>query len=247
MADSKTAVATEIAVKLVRIKVSNFELTGRLVIPSNRRPMAVMFVSGAGKFAIPCSVTDWQDELADMGYASLYFAFPGFGSPGKPSDNSLVMRIDLADGALRWFMKQIQTKAVCLVGISMGAHVAVRLAERATSVKALILAGAAAYAAAAENKRFGRPLTKIITVPESWQTSPVFEALPKLKLPTLLAYGETEDVIPMAVQKLYHQSLGSHAIHLSVPGHGHLFMSEPLARNVLFVQAARFLDDLNDA
>jgi dienelactone hydrolase len=186
----------------------NLKLKGLLVQPDgNGLFPAVLYLHGGGQ-NIGNRFTPWQQYLADRGIMSLFFSFRGCGSSdGKFEDGSLTNRLRDGTAAYQFLQsnKNINPKNIAVVGASMGAHVACRLTEKITDVKALLLLSAAAYGKGVEEKPLNQSFTDEVRKPKSWHGSPAFSALGKFSGTTLVVYGSEDRVIPDEVKRAYRQ------------------------------------------
>lgn len=177
----------------------SLKLAGNFVSPISQTGLpAVLFLHGAGH-ATKERYFDWQNILANNGIASLSFDFRGCGeSEGVFEDGSLAKRLEDAKNALEFIqtIEQVDKNKLILAGNSMGAHIAVRLTESVSNIKALMLSCPAAYSAEAENKPLNDEFSQVIRQENSWVDSPVFTLLEKFNGKVMVNFGEFDTVIP---------------------------------------------------
>jgi pimeloyl-ACP methyl ester carboxylesterase len=146
------------------------------------------------------------DRFRDRGFGSFRFDFSGHGeSSGTLATSSLAKRMNEARAAATFLALDTQP---ILVGSSMGAHIASRLAVEVRA-RVLILFSPAAFGAKAENLVFGPDFTKEIRTPGSYENSLVFGDLRKFAGDCLIVAGQNDNVIPEQVLTLYFESLVS--------------------------------------
>ncbi len=144
--------------------------------------------------------------LAESGRPSLRFDYSGHGdSSGVLHDSSLQDRIDQT---LHFTKYLDRGHPLIVIGTSMGGHIAARMTET-WNVGVLVLITPAAYSLEAETAQFGEPFTIAIRRPDSWQTSPAFEALRGYRNRALLITCGNDQVIPPGVVSRYKDALSS--------------------------------------
>jgi pimeloyl-ACP methyl ester carboxylesterase len=188
----------------------------------------VLFIAGGGN--VPRKDGHYpalQEEMLERGITSLAFDFRGVGeSEGVLNETSLNTRVEDAKAALD-FLKQDSTTPIFLSGTSMGAPVAIQMADE--SIKGILLIVAAAYSLEARDKKFGPEFSEIIRKPESWKGSPDFEKLRQFGGKILHAYGTEDQVIPADISKTYADIValkGGEVVMLE--GIGHKFLKDEL-------------------
>lgn len=209
----------------------------------------ILFLHGAGTSS-SARFDEWQKYICDRGYTSFIFDCTGVGkSGGKFEDSSLNSRLTDTENALKTFIGTglIDENNISVFGNSMSGHTAIRLTQKSKSVKALILAYAAAYSEEAENKKFGQAFTNAIRKENSWVNSPVFRILENYSGKTLVVYGENENIIPVGVQKKYRQLVKDKGESFIVKNAGHRMIlptneKEEIAMRELFKISADYLD-----
>lgn len=167
----------------------------------------------------------WQEEMLTRGISSMSFDFRGVGlSEGELSKTNLNTRLEDANAATN-ILKKSANESLYLAGISMGAPVAIRLAN-IVKPEGLILISPAAYTSEAWGASFGPEFSGIIRTPNSWKSSPDFEALKDYSGKKLLAYGVQDEVIPNEILKEYERIVSESGEVLAFEEVGHRFMRE---------------------
>ncbi|OGK64767.1 hypothetical protein A2313_02115 [Candidatus Roizmanbacteria bacterium RIFOXYB2_FULL_41_10] len=175
-------------------------------LPKNEY-FGILFIHGGGKYT-SSRYLKWQAFLAQNGYSSLSFFCRGVGnSEGDFADSSLANRLKDSQQALAFFKNSgaVDPSGIALCGSSMGAPVAVRLLEQNKRIKAIIVQSAAAYAKEAENIPLNVQFTQTISVPNSWQNSPVWEILEIFRGNLGVFYGQEDKIIPEGIKQRYRQ------------------------------------------
>lgn len=137
--------------------------------------------------------------------------------------NSLSGRLQEAENELSKLKStnNLEDKDIFLWGSSMGGHVACRLVETHPNIKGIILQSAAAYSAKSESIPFGPDFTKEIRIIDSWADSPAFTAIANYQGPTLVMYGEFDDVIPTGVKTRFIKRADRSGRHYTLEGGAH--------------------------
>lgn len=156
-----------------------------------------------------------QTRLAKEGYSSFTFDTRGVGeSEGQFVDSTLEKRVVDAQSSLD-FLTQNEpalSENVIIIGLSMGGHIAVRLAGNTPErFKALALVNPAAYAVEAEDKKLA-PTTQfsdVIRRENSWRSSRAFEDIKNFRGQILFADSEFDDVIPGGLKQEYYKATTS--------------------------------------
>ncbi len=149
---------------------------------------------------------NWQARLAKTNIASLAFDFAGVGdSSGKLEDTSLNTRIIDATNVLEYFYGYLgRNIKISLLGVSMGAPIAIQLAQ-SNKVQDLIIAVAAAYPKKSFSKNFINEFSQIIRKKDAWKSTQEFNRLKKLNIPIMLVSAKHDDVIPKDITAQYSQ------------------------------------------
>ena len=151
-------------------------------------------------------IVPWQEYLAERGISSLSFHCRGVhDSEGNFEDASLENRVKDSEAALECFLasSHVDPTQVFVHGTSMGGHVVVRLLEKRSEIKGVMMEGGAAYGTEAEDKKMDQTFTDVIRKENSWIESPAFNILQKAGVPLLLIYGEFDNVIPDGIKEKY--------------------------------------------
>lgn len=162
-----------------------------------------------------------RQSLAAAGLASTAFDFVGQGrSGGELADSSLADRVQqvlAVQDALG-----LDPASLSLLGFSMGAYVATRVAGLRAPA-ALGLAIPAAYAPAAYALPFGPQFSACIRQPRSWEHSQAFEILAGYRGRLLVLSAEADAVIPPEIPpRLYEAAAqASWRAHHRIPEAGH--------------------------
>lgn len=186
----------------------------------------VLFIHGSGKRIGAKVFQDWQTYLVENGISSFSFDCRGVGgSEGEFDEGSLNNRLIDAESALDTFLdlQSLNNTQLLICGISMGAHVAIRLIEKQPNIRGLILEGAAAYSREAEDKKLDSEFSAVIQQENNWELSPIFSILKNLKIPTILFYGDKDSVIPEGVKDRYGEIAGEDSI-ITLPNANHSFI-----------------------
>ncbi|MEE4606927.1 MAG: alpha/beta fold hydrolase [Desulfobacteraceae bacterium] len=149
---------------------------------------------GAGKSS-RARFSRLREGLNANGIPTVSFDFIGHGETGGALvGSSLQGRTAQAAAVIR----HRGCEPLTLIGASMGAYTAIKLAET-FSVDNLILLVPAVYTPQAYETPFGPAFSTVIRVPGSWQDSDAFRILEEFKGNLLVTAAEADAVIPMAV------------------------------------------------
>ena len=215
--------------------------------PPGRRFPAVLFLHGfpGGEKSV-----DVQRALLARGVASLAPSFLGaWGSGGEYHFTTLVAQARAALRALRR-LDFVDPRRVAVYGFSMGAWTALNLAALAPDLRAVVavapaggpeFCGPGARAFIARLRRpLNAPPTGVLLADfrRALSVHDPARAVARLRVPLLLAHGDADDVIPVAVSR-HLARLASGPVRLKVwPGAGHDFLDR---RPELTRLASRFL------
>jgi dienelactone hydrolase len=187
----------------------DLKLTGYFVSPVTAKKVpAVLFLHGGGRYETNL-YDEWQSYLGDHGIASLIVYSRGVHtSEGNFEDGSLENRLADAEAAYKLLPSEptVDPSRVCIYGSSMGGHVAVRLSQNVPSTM-LVLQSAAAYAKEAESLPLNKQFTDALSIPNSWESSPVFDELQTYNGFVYVIYGKNDTVIPTDVQQRFELSI----------------------------------------
>lgn len=138
--------------------------------------------------------------LAEAGVPGVAFDFSGHGdSSGVVAGSGLRHRVAQARAVADHLA---MAPPLCLIGTSMGGHVACRLVEH-FQPRAMVLFCPAAYSAEAETVPFGPDFQRVLRGTTDFGDSPAFDALENFEGRLLLVFGDADTVIPPAVQRAY--------------------------------------------
>ncbi len=213
----------------VTLHVEGNKLEGHLLRVEDTTSPRILILGGGAN--IPYNegyYATWQKKMAEQGMSSLSFDFRGVGSSdGKLGETTLNTRLDDAREA----SKLLGLENIYIAGISMGAPLAIRLANE-IKAKGVILISPAAYSEEARVKYFGDEFSMAIRKPHSWENSPDFEELVKFKGSIILAYGKQDNVIPEPVLQKYSDIVIPKGLVLAFENVGHRLMRENDAASV---------------
>ncbi len=219
-------------------------LEGTFVAPSGDIKGALLRISGGAN--IGHSPNEWQEILAKSGIASFAFDFRGVDkSEGELHDTNLNTRLADSKKAYSEFVKLLGHDVdISILGVSMGAPIAIWLAHE-VQITHLLLAVAAAYPADSHNKNFGKAFSQSIRREGAWRTSVEFSKLQELKLPVLFASALKDDIIPRDITAQYRdviRDIGGVSIDFDVP-HAFLRSSSdyPKERHAFWAAVCNFI------
>lgn len=145
-----------------------------------------------------------RQTLLDHGIESLVFDAVGHGKTGGSQlGTTLADRVGQCLAVIAH--QQLQPQALTLLGFSMGAYVAVKVAERAP-LAGLCLAIPAAYSAQAFHLPFGNAFSQCIRQPRSWDKSDAFDVLGRYPGRLLVLAAGKDVVIPAEIPGRLYQS-----------------------------------------
>jgi esterase/lipase len=177
-----------------KIKVIGEVLHTSLFNTENTRIPEVLILHGGSKDS--SNLIYLAEKLQSNGQCSLIFDHSGHGkSTGKIFQSSLEKRVREGKELLKEFKVQ---EPITVIGFSMGAHVALKLAEE-VPVDNIILFCPAIYDRRAFKRFFGEEFTYIIRQQDSWKNSDVFKFLEKYTGKLTIIIGDKDDIIPSEV------------------------------------------------
>lgn len=201
---------------------------------SLKRPHpAVLFLHGAAQEHSNGRV--WfngvQEVLAKNGIASFAFDVRGVGqSDGEYYDSTLEHRLADARDACAFFTQHryVDPNRVFVVGLSMGGHIASRLAGGSPEdYRGLVEINGAVYRRDAESARL-KPydeFTIAIREEGAWRDSFAFEDLARYPGPVLFFDSARDDVVPMEVKATNRASVQNLEGVIMLPVQKHAFFS----------------------
>lgn len=233
----------------VFFRSGKIRIAGNKYKPESQNNVGVLFLHGGGE-SNKERYKAIQTMLYENDFTSLSFDFRGVGeSEGILAESTLEERLEDASNAYAFLSQYVGE--IVVVGTSMGAHVAARLASLKPTSGLIFLYGAA-YASEAENKKFNSEFTITLHKEGSWKTSPVFTILSEYQNPIFIAYGENDKIIPPEIQAKYHQSLKPVDTFLKLSNASHVLLNaqdryEEEARDELFSKLLHFLKNIKSS
>ena len=181
----------------------------------------------------------WREDLLGRGVHSAAFDCIGQGETGgQLLGSSLEKR---TGQALRFIKEAGLEQPLVVVGSSMGAYTAIKLAER-LEVSGLVLNVPAVYDQAAYSVPFGPEFSRRIRRERSWEDSDAWEILRRYAGDLLVVTAELDEVIPEGVIRGILESAVSARSkqHLRLKGVGHRFSlsSDPEQQRLVFEAVA---------
>ncbi len=200
-------------------------LFGDLYIAKTDEQAALLIIAGGGN--VPRAegwYPELQEALAEKGITSFAFDFTGVGqSEGVFSETSLITRINDAQVALSLLQENCKSKNIYVMGVSMGAPIAISLSLQNT-LTSLILLVPAAYSLEARTKTFGPEFS--VEIRKGWDNSPEFNNLSQFEGKIFLAYGSHDEVVPREIYEKYGTLVSDKANIYEFESIGHKFMRE---------------------
>jgi uncharacterized protein len=188
----------------ITFEVEGFKLCGNLHKAENEKSALLLLAGGANIPHDEGYYPELQGFLSEYGITSLAFDFSGVGkSEGILNQTNLNTRIADAKAALDFLKLNSTSQNLFILGISMGAPIALEIAG--SEVKGIILVVPAAYSHEARDKNFGPDFSAVIRRPESWAGSPDFENLKNYDGKVLFAYATVDEVIPEGIYRTYEE------------------------------------------
>lgn len=219
-----------------RLPFQGLELAGDHLVVDANAPTALLLHGGGSASAQ--GLQGLQRFLAQQGINSVAFDFIGHGRTGGAlAGSTLRQRVEQAQAVLA--AQQLAPAGLTLIGFSMGAYVAVKLAAE-TDAAGLGLVVPAAYAASAYELPFGPAFSQKLREPGSWMSSDAFDLARDFAGPLLVVSAENDAVIPAEIPRRYaaEHRAGAPAIHHVVAGAGHRlaehYGNSPAARDGVY-------------
>lgn len=164
------------------------------IVPREQQP-TVLMLHGAGQ-SVRTRYRPIQDRLASIGIASAVFDNVGHGETGgKLVSSSLLDRTQQAETVIQQLDIQ---EPFSLVGGSMGAYTAIKLAEK-YQIDKLVLIVPGVYAADAYTLPFGTAFSERIRRDESWRETDAWEILQRFKGDLLIVTAQNDEVVPVEI------------------------------------------------
>ncbi len=146
-------------------------------------------------------------RLLKIGASSLVFDYRGVGDSARLlPETSLDTRLEDTLAAIQMVEKRFPEREVYLMGISMGADVAVRASE-VTRVDGLILVAPMAYPEDVRSIPFGPDMKIVKSNRIAGLRSPEFNTLERFGGAILLAYPRLDDIVPHELLEKYHATV----------------------------------------
>lgn len=195
----------------------------------------------------------FQAQLADNGFTSMAYDSRGIGdSEGEYFDSTLDNRLRDAEAAYQRFLAEdlLDMSKISLVGVSMGGHIAARLAGKHPEwFRNIVFANPAAYSPEAEDKRL-KPYTEFtdtIRPENSWANSLAFTSLARFPGNSLLIRSELDNVVPAEVIERYILAATGRITKVVIPNMPHIFLSgtdaaSEAARQFFYQKTINFLN-----
>ena len=192
------------------------------------------------------SAADGFEELRTFlhtqGIETLAFDCIGHGRTGGPQlGTTLHERVQQVLAVIKF--QCLEPSTLTVVGFSMGAYVAVKVAVE-VGVPRLCLAIPAAYAAQAYKAPFGPEFSQILRTPRSWETSDAFDLMLTYSGHLLVISAEEDRVVPAEIPRRYASTSTSRrsTVHHVVKRSGHNlsehYEREPQARMAAYTEIA---------
>ncbi len=196
-----------------------------LFCDSNNRDQAdILMLHGGGIVSGLHHYDALRKNLYDFKLSSCAFDFIGHGkSRGVLTDSSLAQRTEEAyEVAISGRVKHPMT----VVGTSMGAYTALKLAEHC-KIDALILIVPAVYDRHAYEASFQDEFTKIILQPMSWLNSDAWEIVEHFSGSLAIITAEKDDVVPQEIpRRLFNSAKNArHRFFHTIPKSPHKILS----------------------
>lgn len=164
-----------------------------------------------------------QDRLAAAGIASAVFDMVGHGDTGgELAESSLVDRTNQAIAVIEHLQME---QPFGLIGGSMGAYTALKLTERYT-VDKLVLIVPGVYAADVYTMQFNAGFSQRMREPESWRATDAWAIMEKFQGDVLIITAENDEVVPPKIpHTLYDHATHAHSRSMyEIPGAPHRFV-----------------------
>ncbi|GAB4060872.1 alpha/beta fold hydrolase [Uliginosibacterium sediminicola] len=187
--------------------------------------------------------------LCVQGIETLAFDFVGHGrTGGSQHGTTLLERVQQVHEVVK--SQRLERSTLTLVGFSMGAYVAMKVAVEA-EIPRLCLAIPAAYAAGAYAAPFGPDFSQVLRTPRSWESSDAFGLARDYAGHLLVISAEEDTVIPAEIAHRYASGREHRAstVHHVIRGAGHKlnehYEREPQARHAVYSAIASLCQRAN--
>lgn len=189
----------------IQFSTDRNNLLANIYLPSQpqKERSGVLFVHGGGLRG-KSTFKSLQRQFLGKSLASLAYDSSGFGgSEGDRSEETLDTRLEDADAAFDILAQHVNPDAVSVVGVSMGADIAIRLLGR-KRIKRLVLLSPAIYAEKDRNDPINLGFTRRLRRDrQSWQDAPGFSDLEAFSGQALIVYGTRDNIIPSEMQERF--------------------------------------------
>ena len=177
-------------------------LVGNRFTPTPRNGTALI-LHGAGASTAQ-GFAALRMSLTARGIETIAFDFVGHGRTGGPQlGTTLAQRVAQVEAVSR--AQGLKSAELSIIGFSMGAYVAVRVAS-ALGAGRLCLAIPAAYAPAAFAVPFGPLFTDVLRRPRSWEDSDAFTLISQYAGHVLVLSAENDHIVPHEIPQKYASS-----------------------------------------
>jgi pimeloyl-ACP methyl ester carboxylesterase len=193
----------------------------------------VLFFHGNGENLETLKWSGLYERWAELGAYAVVLDYPGYGkSGGSPGEDGLAEGARLA---FDWAREHFPGRRLVIVGWSLGAAVATRLAaERTEAVDGLIAMSAWSRLRDVAGKHFPALLVRML-LRESWDSVAAAE---NVSCPSLVIHGSDDRIIPVELGGLLAKALGPDAGWVVLEGAGH---NDLLGRAEVWFEVERFL------
>ena len=183
--------------------------------PSENNTLILHGAGGSSR----ATFTRMREHLLAHGIQSVSFDFVGHGETGgNIQETTLRGRTEQAAAVIKYKCQEPLT----LIGASMGAYSAVKLAERFV-VKDLILLVPAVYTPRVYEVPFGPRFSVIIREQESWANSDAFDTMSNFVGSITIIAAEIDHVIPMKlIDQHLHNAENDHRFPAALFGGGYI-------------------------
>lgn len=193
----------------------------------------VLFFHGNGENLATLAMGGALEAFDRLGVVRIFVDYPGYGeSTGEPSEASLAAA---ADATLDWAEENHPGRAVVAAGWSLGAAVALGLADRHQDR----LAGVVALSAWTSLPDIaGRIFPRLLVDNAPLDPYDSRTAAHRIELPALIMHGTRDRIIPAGHGEAVARALAGPARWVEVPGAGH---NDLLGQPEVWTELERFL------
>ncbi len=164
----------------------------------------LLFLNGGANIPVrEQSYITWQEAMAEVGISSMVFDYRGIEGTGiELGKTSIQTRLEDAREAVKVLREKQPDKPLVLLGVSMGAPIAIELAYE-IHADGLVVVSPAAYSEEAHHKNFGPDFSEAIRKSNNWVGSPDFQRIQQFQGWIVVAYGEQDTVVPHEIRESY--------------------------------------------